>query len=59
LYNIRLKVVPNTHNFLNGAKGGNPMPIVTPPTVVQNAMEDFITVFFTNPPQRDHVANEI
>ena len=33
------------------------MPIITPPTVVQNAMEEFIANFFTNQPQRDHVAN--
>jgi hypothetical protein len=35
------------------------MPIVTPPTVVPNAREDFIAKFFTNPPQRDHVANSV
>jgi len=33
------------------------MPIVTPPTVVQNAMDAFIAKFFTNQPQRDHAAN--
>ena len=33
------------------------MPIITPPTVVQNAMEEFIAKFFTNQLQRDHVAN--
>ena len=33
------------------------MPIITQPTVVQNAMDDFIAKFFTNQPQRDHAAN--
>jgi hypothetical protein len=33
------------------------MPIVTPPTVVQGAMDEFISQHFTNQPQRDHVAN--
>lgn len=32
------------------------MPIVTPPTVVHNAMDAFIAKFFTNQPQRDHAA---
>ena len=35
------------------------MPSITPPTVVQNAMEEFIANFFTNQPQRDHVANDL
>ena len=33
------------------------MPIITSPVVVQNAMAEFIGKFFTNQPQRDHVAN--
>jgi len=33
------------------------MPIVTPPTVVHNAMDAFLAKFFINQPQRDHVAN--
>jgi hypothetical protein len=52
-------VLQDTKFFSSGDMGGNPMPIVTPPTVVQNAMEDFIAAFFTNPPQRDHVANSV
>jgi hypothetical protein len=35
------------------------MPVVTPPTVVQNAMDAFIAKFFINQPQRDHVANYV
>ena len=33
------------------------MPVVTSPTVVQNAMDTFLAKFFINQPQRDHVAN--
>jgi hypothetical protein len=33
------------------------MPIVTPPTVVKTAMNDFISPFFPRQPQRDHIAN--
>ena len=33
------------------------MPIVEPPRVVQNAMEEFIAKLFKNKPQRDHAAN--
>ena len=33
------------------------MPIVAVPTVVHNAMEEYIAKFFKNQPQRDHAAN--
>ena len=33
------------------------MPIIRTPVVVGNAMGEFIGKFFTNQPQRDHVAN--
>jgi hypothetical protein len=39
--------------------GGTPTPIITLPTVVPNAMDAFIAKFFTHPPQRDHVANNL
>jgi hypothetical protein len=35
------------------------MPIVKPPTVVQNAMCEFIAKLFTNEPQRNHLANSL
>jgi len=33
------------------------MPIAEVPTVIQNAMEEYIAKFFKNQPQRDHAAN--
>ena len=33
------------------------MPIVEVPTVVQNAMEEYIAKFFKNQPQQGHAAN--
>ena len=35
------------------------MPIITPPTVIQNAMDELIGKVFTNQPQRDHAAKDL
>ena len=34
-----------------------PMPIISPPTIVQNAMDEFLAPLFANTPQRNHLAN--
>ena len=33
------------------------MPIISPPTIVQNAMDEFLAPLFDNTPQRNHLAN--
>ena len=35
------------------------MPILTPPTIVQNALNEFLAPLFKNTPQRNHLANYI
>ena len=33
------------------------MPIVTPPKIVQEALDEFLAPLFTNTPQRNHLAH--
>ena len=33
------------------------MPIISPPTIVQNAVDEFLATLFQNKPQRKHLAN--
>ena len=33
------------------------MPIITPPTIVQNALDEFLSSLLANDPQRKHLAN--
>ena len=33
------------------------MPIISPPKIVQNAMDEFLAPLFDNTPQRKHLAN--
>lgn len=35
------------------------MPIITPPKIVQNALEEFLDPLFKNKPQRKHLANYV
>jgi hypothetical protein len=38
---------------------GVPMPIITPPKIVQEALDEFLAPLFSNTPQRKHLANYV